>query len=148
MRLGVTLVVFAVACAANAPRLEAAWTDANWDSPDGGTSGGEVRNGVFAAVPTAGPSWRPELRESHVPHAVMERSAGFVSGESMIGADNDGSKDIVEAFCQSCLTGEKAENVVEEAYCATILCLMGNQAMDEKRVVVLPDAYKIPYMKF
>jgi hypothetical protein len=108
----------------------------------------QLRNGVFAAVPTAGPSWRPELRESHVPHAVMERSAGFVSGESMIGADNDGSKDIVEAFCQSCLTGEKAENVVEEAYCATILCLMGNQAMDEKRVVVLPDAYKIPYMKF
>ena len=48
MRLGVTLAVFAAACAANAPRLEAAWTDANWDSPDGGTSGGEVRNGVFA----------------------------------------------------------------------------------------------------
>ena len=108
----------------------------------------QLKTGVFAAVPTAGPSWRPELRESHVPHAVMEKSTGLVSGESMIGADNDGSQDILEAFCQSCLTGEKAENVVEEAYCATILCLMGNQAMDEKRVVALPDEYKIPYMKF
>ena len=108
----------------------------------------QLRDGVFAAVPTAGPSWRPELQETHVPHAVLEKSTGLVSGESMIGAANDGSMDIVEAFCQSCITGERAENVVEEAYCATLLCLMGNQAMDERRVVTLPEAYRIPYMKF
>ena len=108
----------------------------------------QLRDGVFAAVPTAGPSWRPELRETHVPHAVLEKSTGLVSGESMIGAANDGSMDIVEAFCQSCITGERAENVVEEAYCATLLCLLGNQAMDERRVVTLPEAYRIPYMKF
>lgn len=108
----------------------------------------KVQNDVFAAVPTAGPSWRPELRDKYVPHPFMKKSTGFTSGESMIGAANDGSDTIMSAFCQSCITGEKAENVVEEAYCATILCHLGNLAMDQKRVVTLPDEYKIPYMKF
>ena len=108
----------------------------------------QVQNGIFAAVPTAGPSWRPELREQYVPHAIMKRSSGAANGQSMIGETNDGSDVILEAFCQSCITGERAENVVEEAYCATILCLMGNLAMDEKRVVTLPEEYVIPYMKF
>ena len=109
----------------------------------------EVKTGAFAAVPTAGPSWRPELRSKYIPHAIMEKnSTAVVSGESMIGAANDGSKDIMEAFCQSCLTGEKAVSVVEEAYTTTILCLLGNQAMDERRTVLFPEEYKIPYMKF
>ena len=46
------------------------------------------------------------------------------------------------------ITGEKAENVVEEAYCSTLLCLLANQAMDEKRIITFPEEYKIPYMKF
>ena len=108
----------------------------------------QVRDGIFAAVPTAGPSWRPELREQYVPHAIMKKNTGAAGGQSMIGEANDGSDTILEAFCQACITGERAENVVEEAYCATILCLMGNLAMDEKRVVNLPEEYIIPYMKF
>ena len=70
------------------------------------------------------------------------------SGLSMIGADKDGSDIILSSFCQSCITGEKAQNVVEEAYCSTVLCLLGNQAMDEQRHILFPDEYKIPYMKF
>ena len=42
----------------------------------------------------------------------------------------------------------KAQNVVEEAYCSTVLCLLGNRAMDEQRHILFPDEYKIPYMKF
>ena len=60
----------------------------------------------------------------------------------------DGSDIILSSFCQSCITGEKAQNVVEEAYCSTVLCLLGNQAMDEQRHIRFPDEYKIPYMKF
>lgn len=108
----------------------------------------QVKEGVFASVPTAGPSWRPELMGDHVPHYILPNSTAKVSGESMIGADNDGSFEILEAFCQSCITGEKAANVVEEAYCATILCLMGNEAMDTGSVVKMPEDCKIPYMKF
>ena len=108
----------------------------------------QVRTGIFAAVPTAGPSWRPELKSEYVPHAVLDKRINVNAGQSMIGVENDGSDVIVSAFCQSCITGEKAENVVEEAYCATLLCLLANQAMDEHRIVTFPDEYKIPYMKF
>ena len=108
----------------------------------------QVRTGIFAAVPTAGPSWRPELKSEYVPHAILDKHYDVNEGLSMIGAVNDGSDVIMSAFCQSCITGEKAENVVEEAYCATTLCLLANQAMDEHRIVTFPDEYKIPYMKF
>ena len=43
---------------------------------------------------------------------------------------------------------ERAQNIVEEAYCSTVLCLLGNQAMEEQRHLLFPDEYKIPYMKF
>ena len=108
----------------------------------------QVKTGLFAAVPTAGPSWRPELKSEYVPHAILDKHYDVNAGLSMIGATNDGSDVIMSAFCQSCITGEKAENVVEEAYCATLLCLLANQAMDERRIVTFPDEYKIPYMKF
>lgn len=109
----------------------------------------EIKTGVFATVPIAGPSWRPELKSAYTPHAIMEKqSTAITSGESMVGVLNDGSKDVIEAFCQSCITGERPASVVEEAYTTTLLCLLGNQAMDEKRTICFPEEYKIPYMKF
>lgn len=108
----------------------------------------QIRNGVYSSIPIGGPSWRPEIKGDYDPHPIIEGKTGITSGESMIGAENDGSYEILESFCQACITGERAENVVEEAYCATILCLMGNKAMDEKRVVEIPDEFIIPYMHF
>jgi len=108
----------------------------------------QIGNGIYAAVPAGGPSWRPEIKGQYDPHPILSNRTGVVSGESMIGAENDGSFEILESFCQACITGEKAENIVEEAYCATILCLMGNLAMDEKRVVSMPEEFIIPYMHF
>ena len=55
---------------------------------------------------------------------------------------------VLSSFCQACITGEKARDVVEEAYCATLLCLLANQAMEEGRTVIFPEEYRIPYMKF
>ena len=66
----------------------------------------------------------------------------------MIGAANDGSDKIMSAYCRSVITGEKSPNVVEEAYCATILCLLANEAMEGQKIVEFPEEYKIPYMKF
>lgn len=109
----------------------------------------QIKTGVFASIPTAGPSWRPETKSEYVPHSFLGNKIIDVNaGQSMIGAENDGSVDIMSAFCQSCITGEKAENVTEEAYCATTLCLLANRAMDEHRIVEFPEEYKIPYMKF
>lgn len=109
---------------------------------------GQVREKVFSAIPAAGPSWRPETQGKYVPHAIVEGEVHINHGQSTVGVDMDGSDVILSAFCQSCITGEKAKNVVEEAYCSTLLCLLGNRAMEEKTLVYLPDEYKIPYMKF
>ena len=108
----------------------------------------QVKTGIFASIPSAGPSWRPELKSDYVPHAVLEGKFSVNSGESMVSSDHDGSDEILSAFCQSCITGEKAKNVVEEAYYSSILCLLGNQAMEEQRTIDFPEEYKIPYLKF
>ena len=108
----------------------------------------QIRNGIFSAVPVAGPSWRPEVKGEYVPHAILKSPVSVNGGQNMIGVENDGSFEILSAFCQSCITGSKAMNLVEEAYCSTMLCLLGNEAMDKRSVTVFPDKYKIPYMKF
>ena len=108
----------------------------------------QVKDKVFAAIPTAGPSWRPETKMEYTPHFIIDGDIHVNSGLSMIGADKDGSDIILSSFCQSCITGEKAQNIVEEAYCSTVLCLLGNQAMEEQRHIFFPDEYKIPYMNF
>lgn len=109
---------------------------------------GQIKEGVFASIPTAGPSWRPELRSEYVPHPVISGKVSVNGGQNMISADHDGSDEILSAFCQSCITGEKAKNVAEEAYCSTMLCLLGNQSMEQHATITFPDEYKIPYMKF
>lgn len=107
-----------------------------------------VKNKVLSSVPLAGPSWRPEVKGESIPHSIIEGKVSVNGGQNMIGVDNDGSDVILSAFCTACITGEKAVNVVEEAYCSTVLCLLGNKAMDEQRTIVFPEYYKIPYMKF
>ncbi len=109
---------------------------------------GNIKNKVFSSVPLAGPSWRPEVKGDAIPHSIIEGKVSVNGGQNMIGVDNDASDTILSAFCTSCITGEKAENVVEEAYCSTVLCLLGNKAMDEQRTIIFPEYYKIPYMKF
>lgn len=108
----------------------------------------QVKDKTFAAIPAAGPSWRPETKSEYVPHSIISGKIYVNHGLSMVGVEHDGSDVILAAFCQSCISGEKAENIVEEAYCSTVLCLLGNKAMDEGRIISFPDEYKIPYMKF
>ena len=108
----------------------------------------QIRDGIFAAVPVAGPSWRSEVKGEYVPHAILESPVSVNGGQNMTGVENDGSLEILSAFCQSCITGAKAPNLVEEAYCSTMLCLLGNEAMEKREVTPFPDRYRIPYMKF
>jgi len=108
----------------------------------------DVKTNVLASIPAAGPSWRPELRSAYTPHSILENQVAITSGESMIGVLADGSDALLSDFCHACLTGEKSRKLVEEAYCATTLGLLGNQAMEERRLLTFPDEYKIPYMKF
>ena len=107
-----------------------------------------MKEKVLSSGPLAGPSWRPEVKGQYIPHNIVEGKISVNGGQNMIGVDNDGSDVILSAFCSACITGEKAVNVVEEAYCATVLCLLGNKAMEEQRTILFPEYYKIPYMKF
>jgi predicted dehydrogenase len=108
----------------------------------------QIGDKVFTAVPLAGASWRPETKKEYTPFPILADNFNVSDGISMIGAVNDGSDQMLSAFCQACITGEKGENIVEEAYSSTLLCLLGNQAMDEQRKIDFPEEYKIPYMKF
>ena len=83
-----------------------------------------------------------------MPHSITRGEVHVNHGQSTVGVDMDGSDIFLSAFCQSCITGEKAKDVVEEAYCSTMLCLLGNKAMEEKTLISFPEEYKIPYMKF
>lgn len=109
---------------------------------------GQIGNKLYASVPAAGSSWRPETKESYVAHNILAGDFNVNLGQSMIGALKDGSDEILSAFCQACITGEKGKNIVEEAYVATMLCHLGNQAIVEQKQITFPEAYKIPYMKF
>ena len=109
---------------------------------------GQIGNKIYASVPAAGPSWCPETKEKYIPHNILEGEFHVNDGLSMIGALKDGSDEILSAFCQACITGEKGKNIVEEAYLATMLCLLGNQAIAEQKRITFPEEYKIPYMKF
>lgn len=109
---------------------------------------GEIQSKVFTAIPVAGPSWRAETKSEYKPHAILKGKTSINTGASMVSSDADGSDLILSSFVQACITGEKAKNIVEEAYAATIICLLGNQAMREGRTIEFPEEYKIPYMKF
>ncbi len=109
---------------------------------------GQIGNKLYSSVPAAGPSWRPETKEKYIPHHILEGEFHVNDGLSMTGALKDGSDEILSAFCQACITGEKGKNIVEEAYLATMLCHLGNQAMEEQKQITFPEEYKIPYMKF
>ena len=108
----------------------------------------QVEHKIFDQIPIAGSSWVPETAQSQKPNYVIEGKINVTQGLSMIGAEADGSEELLSAFCQSVITGERVKDIVEECYCSTILCLLGNQAMDEQRKVDFPEEYKIPYLNF
>ena len=108
----------------------------------------QVESKAFSAVPIAGPSWVPEIETQHQANYVIKGPISINPGISTTGVDKDGSDELISAFCQASITGEKAKNIVEECYCSTILCLMGNQAIEQQKKIDFPEKYKIPYLNF
>ena len=95
----------------------------------------EVETGLFSSIPFAGPSW--------VPETANENKGEYLLGEK---PKEDGSRILLEAFVESCITGKQPEGLVEEAYYATTLSILGDQAMVEGRILTYPDEYKIDYL--
>jgi predicted dehydrogenase len=105
----------------------------------------QIEHKVFDAVPVAGPSWVPETASENKGEYILDR-INKNDGKSTQGVMGDGSEQLVAAFCDSVITGKPVPGLVEEAYYASVLALLGLQAMDEKRIIPFPEEYKIPYL--
>ena len=95
----------------------------------------DVEHDLFDAVPFAGTSWEPEWAD--------ENKGEYILGKS---PKEDGTSIMLDAFVEAAITGKQPERVMEEAYYASALSLLGHQALEEERIVTFPDEYKLDYL--
>lgn len=105
----------------------------------------QIEHKIFDNVSFAGPSWVPETASDTKGELILDKVKTH-DGSNTTGAMDDGSLELVSAFCSSVITGEPMPTLVEEAYYSTILALLGNKAMEEKTVLEFPKEYLIPYL--
>ena len=92
---------------------------------------GEIEQGLFSNSVFAGTSWNPENASSDKGISIMPE------------ADGDGTREIVQAFCNSCITGKMPPRILEEAYYGSVLCLLGDEALLQGKTLYLEDKYRI-----
>jgi predicted dehydrogenase len=97
-----------------------------------------IEHKIFDNVSFAGPSWVPETASINKSYPVLE-NMNVTSGESSVGAVGDGSVELLTAFCNSAIANEKNDHLVKEAYYSSVYALLGLQAMEEKRIVTIPE---------
>lgn len=95
------------------------------------------------SLKVAGSSWRPEILYETKGIPVLENLQVHDGSNTTGAAVDDGSKGLLESFCNAMITGKSMPMLVEEAYYSCLLALLGNQAMDEHHIVPFPDEYKI-----
>lgn len=95
----------------------------------------DVENKLFDSLPFAGTSWAPE-------------TANVNKGEYILGKkpDGDGTDLLMDAFVEAVITRKQPQDIAEEGYYASALCLLGDQALQEKRLVAFPDKFKLNYL--
>ncbi|MDR1116335.1 MAG: Gfo/Idh/MocA family oxidoreductase [Tannerella sp.] len=96
-----------------------------------------IEHKIFDNVSFAGPSWVPETASISKGYYVIE-DVRTTSGASSIGAVGDGSVELLTAFCNSAIAGQRNDTLAEEAYYSSVYALLGLKAMEEKRVVEFP----------
>lgn len=91
-------------------------------------------NNIFGSIPFAGTSWAPE-------------TANVNNGEYILGKrpDNDGTSLNLDAFVEAVITGKQPERIAEEGYYASVLCLLGHEAIVRQEILEFPEEYKINY---
>ena len=95
----------------------------------------EAEKAIFGAIPFAGPTWVPETANPN-------------KGEYLLGQKpkGDGTDLLSAAFVEACITGEQPPLLAEEGYYATTLSVLGDQALQEGRMLEYPDEYKLDYL--
>ncbi|MDD4514976.1 Gfo/Idh/MocA family oxidoreductase [Massilibacteroides sp.] len=105
----------------------------------------QIEHNIFDNVSFAGPSWVPETASTTKGEPILDHIKTH-DGSNTTGAADDGSLELVSSFCTAVITGKSMPMLVEEAYYSSILALLGNKAMEEKRVLEFPQEYVIPYL--
>ncbi|OJV36255.1 MAG: oxidoreductase [Bacteroidales bacterium 36-12] len=95
----------------------------------------DIENRLFDSLPFAGTSWAPE-------------TANVNKGEYIIGErpKHDGTSLNIDAFVEAVITGKQPENVAEEGYYASALCLLGHEAIVKEEIISFPEEYKLDYL--
>ena len=93
----------------------------------------DIEGGIFGdAIPLTSSSWIPELKVEGNGTIIAERAEGF-----------DESSVQLEAFIASVRNGTPSKGVFEQAYWASVWTLLGQQAIEEQRLITLPEEMKI-----
>ena len=92
-------------------------------------------NKLFDTLPFAGTSWAPETANEH--------KGALILGER---TQSDGTSLLMEAFVEAVITRKQPARIAEEGYYASMLCLLGHQALQEEKTLYFPDEYKINYL--
>lgn len=95
----------------------------------------DIQMDIFNAVPFAGTSWEPETASTNKGEYILGKSP-----------KEDGTSIMLDAFVEAVITQKQPKDIVEEAYYASALSLLGHQAMEEERIITFPDEYKIDYL--
>ena len=102
----------------------------------------KIEHGIFDNVKFAGTSWVPETASINKGYYVLDK-VSTTSGASSVGAEADGSEELLTAFCNSAITGQRNETLASEAYYSSIYALLGLQAMEENRIISFPEEFEI-----
>ena len=109
----------------------------------------DFEHSIFDHIPIAGTSWVPETAVKMKPEYLLskeEKLAGISPNAlKLVGSKHDGTPLLLQSFVNSVITGEQPENIAEECYYASVLALLGYQAIQEKNIIDFPDEAKIPY---
>ena len=92
-------------------------------------------NKLFDTLPFAGTSWAPET--------ANENKGELILGER---PKSDGTSLLLEAFVEAVITRKQPARIAEEGCYASMLCLLGHQALQEEKTLYFPDEYKINYL--
>jgi len=95
----------------------------------------DVENAMFGSMPFAGTSWVPETANVNEGHYLMDSMP-----------EGDGSSLIVDAFVEAVITQKQPPMIAQEGYYSTQLSLIGHQAMEEEKMLVFPDKFKINHL--
>lgn len=95
----------------------------------------KIERDVFDAVPFAGTSWAPETGS--------QNKGEYILGET---PQTDGTCENLAAFVEASITNKQPEKIAEEGYYASVLALLGHEAIEQEQIISFPEHLKLDYL--